>query len=401
MPKRRLLVLPLAFALLIAHPAVAYACGGLIGPNGNVNLLRTTTLAGYADGIEHYVTSFSFAGGGGEFGSLVPLPGIPTEVERGGDWTLQRLIRETQPQPEFLARGAALSAADSAEAEVILETTIDALEITVLKGGGDEVGRWAKGNGFSLPPDAPEVLDFYAARSPIFLAARFDAEAARARGQNIGEGTPVHLTIPTDNPWVPLRILALGKQPQELVQADVYLLTQGEPALGPLSGGVNLQVSQPASASLIQDLASDQGMGWIPRSGMWLSYLRISAPAAELTYDLATDVHGSEPSRVDAGLAPVAAQPLPEPDPDPVAKPDPVTDPVTDPDPVPVPAEPGPVTEPVTGPDPVAEQRVLDAQPAAGRSTSGDGPPLWLLAGVVATVVALGLALGRRSFKSA
>ena len=32
--------------------------------------------------------------------------------------------------------------------------------------------------GFRLPPDAPEVLDFYAERSPIFLAAAFDADAA-------------------------------------------------------------------------------------------------------------------------------------------------------------------------------------------------------------------------------
>src|SRR6476469_9050491 len=73
------------------------ACGGLIGPNGAVNLLRTTTLAGYHDGVEHYVTAFQFAGGGGAFGSITPLPGIPTSVVKGGDWTLQRLIRETEP----------------------------------------------------------------------------------------------------------------------------------------------------------------------------------------------------------------------------------------------------------------------------------------------------------------
>ena len=74
-------------------------------------------------------------------------------------------------------------------------------------------------HGFRLPPDAPEVLDFYAARSPIFLAAVFDADAASARGQAVGDGTPVHVTIPTDNPWVPLRILALGKTPAERVDA--------------------------------------------------------------------------------------------------------------------------------------------------------------------------------------
>src|SRR6266542_3865981 len=80
---------------LAAGPA--FGCGGLIGPNGAVNLLQTTTLAAYHDGVEHYVTAFQFAGGGGQFGSLVPLPGVPTSVERGGDWTLQRLVRETDP----------------------------------------------------------------------------------------------------------------------------------------------------------------------------------------------------------------------------------------------------------------------------------------------------------------
>ena len=82
-------------AALIATTQPAAACAGLIGPNGAVNLVRTTTFAGYHDGVEHYVTSFKFAGGSGKFGSLVPLPGVPSEIIRGGDWTLQRLIRET------------------------------------------------------------------------------------------------------------------------------------------------------------------------------------------------------------------------------------------------------------------------------------------------------------------
>src|SRR5919107_4738198 len=81
--------------ILVAGPLLA--CGGLIGPNGAVNLLRTSTFAGYHDGVEHYVTAFKFAGGGGKFGSIIPLPGVPTNVERGGDWTLQRLVRETEP----------------------------------------------------------------------------------------------------------------------------------------------------------------------------------------------------------------------------------------------------------------------------------------------------------------
>src|SRR5206468_13049638 len=98
-----LAALATAAAALAALAAPVLACGGLIGPNGAVNLLRTSTLAGYHDGVEHYVTAFQFAGGGGAFGSIIPLPGVPTSVVRGGDWTLQRLVRETDPQPLFFA----------------------------------------------------------------------------------------------------------------------------------------------------------------------------------------------------------------------------------------------------------------------------------------------------------
>src|SRR5207253_9166929 len=81
--------------VVVAAPAVA--CGGLVGENGSIQLTRTTTLAAYHDGVEHYVTSFEFSGQGQQVGSIVPLPGIPTTVERGGDWTLQRLEREVNP----------------------------------------------------------------------------------------------------------------------------------------------------------------------------------------------------------------------------------------------------------------------------------------------------------------
>jgi hypothetical protein len=300
----------LVFALS-AGPA--FACGGLIGPNGAVNLLRTTTLAGYHDGQEHYITAFQFAGGGGAFGSLTPLPGIPSSVEKGGDWTLQRLIRETEPQ-ELDAVRAVAAAAPAATAEELMKVRIDALDITVLRGGPAAVGQWATQHGFRLPPDAPEVLDFYAARSPIFLAAVFDADAAAQRGEAVGDGTPVHITIPTDNPWVPLRILALGKTATERVDADVYLMTDHAPALLPTptgDNGLSLAHSAPASGSLLDDLRSDRGMGWVPASG-WLTQVKIDAAAPQLSFDLAIDASGAgAPSRVMAGLelpgTPVAA----------------------------------------------------------------------------------------------
>jgi hypothetical protein len=297
------------FTLLVAV-GPTLACGGLIGPNGAVNLLRTTTFAGYHDGVEHYVTAFQFAGGGGEFGSIVPLPGIPTNVVRGGDWTLQRLVRETTPQLEFAADAAGTaSAAPSASAEVLLQTKVDALDITVLRGGGQAVGQWATEHGFRLPPDAPEVLDFYANRSPIFLAAAFDADAAKALGQQIGDGTPVDIEIPTDNPWVPLRILGLGKADNDVVQADVFLMTDVRPSLfpNPALSGLDVEYDAPASDSLLNDLRADKGGDWVPQQA-WLTKVGIDVSPRLLSYDLAVDATGQgHASAVAAGLAPVGS----------------------------------------------------------------------------------------------
>ena len=290
-------------AALIARSSSADACAGLIGSNGAVNLGRTTTLAAYHDGVEHYVTAFQFQGGGGEFGTLIPLPGVPTNVERGGAWTLQRLQLETQPalaQTQGFAEDALYR---SAGAEVLLEKRIDALDITVLRGGGAAVGEWVTEHGFRLPPDAPEVLEFYASRSPIFLAAVFDGDAALARGQQIGDGTPVHITMPLSNPWVPLRILALGKQPEDRVEADVFLLTDDEPALLPVpNAGLTLAHNEPATQLLLDDLRSDDGMSWIPPSA-WLTKLQIDSAAGDMRFDLAVDTSGADrPSPVAAGL---------------------------------------------------------------------------------------------------
>jgi hypothetical protein len=307
--------------LVTAAAGSALACGGLVTPNGTVSLLKTTTLAAYHDGIEHYVTSFEFAGEGQEVGSIIPLPGVPTDVIKGGDWTLQRLILETQP-PVPEAAGVQFLSADSAtRAEVIMTKKIAALDITVLKGGAVEVGTWAREHGYFLPPDAPEVLAFYAERSPIFLAARFNAERAENRGVQTGQGTPVHIVIPTPSPWVPLRILALGRKASEIVQADVYLLTDRRPetlpqaerskGFDPSQRGLIQEVSEPASTSLLRDLRSDRGMKWLPESDMWLTYIRINETAANLKHDLAIDASGyGRPSPVAAGY-PAGAAPWP------------------------------------------------------------------------------------------
>jgi hypothetical protein len=280
----------------------AFACGGLVAPNGAIRLVQTTTLVTYHQGIEHYLTSFAYQGGGAKFGSIVPLPGVPTSVTKGGSWTLQRLEREVHPP--LIDRLAPLETAPfAASAQVILRTQVDALSITVIEGGGPAVTAWVRQQGFAVSPGLPAMLDFYARRSPVFLTATFNGAAEQARGLQVGDGTPIQVTIPTSNPWVPLHILSLAKDGDDIVQADVFMLTDRRPAL--LTGpGVQLIQSRSAEPGLLSDLRSDRGMGWIPLAG-WLSYITLDAPARSLTYDLAADVSSrGRPSRIAAAISP-------------------------------------------------------------------------------------------------
>jgi len=308
---RSVLALLGAGALTIAAAPAALACGGLVAPNGAVRLDNTTTLAAYHDGVEHYVTSFQYAGGGTNFGEIVPLPGVPTAVTRAGNWTLQRLEEEVHPVVVPTASGVFAPEAEAAPAQVLLQTTVDALDITVLKGGSAAVIAWIRAHGYFVSNDAPAMLDLYARRSPIFLAARFDASKAAALGQQDGDDTPVEITIPTASPWVPLHILALAKIPQATITADVFLLTDRDPSLLGLDPGVQVNVSEPASAGLLSDLRADQNSQWVPAAA-WLTYIHIVTPAALLNHDLAIDPTGAgRPSAIEAGYEAPSLPPAP------------------------------------------------------------------------------------------
>jgi hypothetical protein len=116
----------------------------------------------------------------------------------------------------------------------------------------------------------------------------------------------VHITIPTDNPWVPLRILGLGKQPEAFVRADIFLLTDIQPLWLPHAGdGLTLAYYGEATESLLNDLRSDAGMGWVPESA-WLTKLQLGDTVRRLKYDLAVDASGEGmPSYRAAGLIPL------------------------------------------------------------------------------------------------
>src|SRR5215469_783792 len=63
------------YSITAALPAAA--CGGLVAPDGAVRLERAATLVSWHDGIEHYMTAFTYQGQVSSLGWIVPLPTDP------------------------------------------------------------------------------------------------------------------------------------------------------------------------------------------------------------------------------------------------------------------------------------------------------------------------------------
>lgn len=307
---KSLIALTAATIVCIFGALPALACGGLVAPNGAIRLERATTLVAWHGGVEHYLTSFTYQGDVSNLGWIVPLPAIPTKIEEGGAWTLQRLGREVAP-PIFEREGVFAAASG---AQVIEQVQVEALDITVLKGSGQEVLDWCASNGFSVDDDTRAHLLGYAAGSPIFMAAKYNTARARERKQLQGDGSPVLITMPTPHLWVPLEVLALDGQQ---VQADLYLLTDnavntsdtaavvGQSPVGtdiPGAPGFSVAFQERMTPALFHDLSTDRNMGWV-RADSWLTYLKLDAPDTAVTYDL-----GISPSGV-IRLAPFGTAP--------------------------------------------------------------------------------------------
>jgi hypothetical protein len=296
---RRLLAvsaLTLAVSGLTAFPAFAECSGGLIEPGHTAALVRTTSLAAWHNGFEHYITGFEFAGKLTSFGYIFPLPGVPSKVQKGGEWTLERLRGEIGEGPlAFKSGDVRFLALAAAPVQILQQVKIDALNVTVVRGGGADVVAWAQKNGFDLSPDAPKVFGRYSDAGAVFALAKYDVAEATASGLTRGQGVVVHFTIPAKAPWMPMRILAFGKTPGQVVDAELFVLTDHRPSFAPVIGsiaGMQVRKNQPASASLLADLRGDRGMSWVPNSGMWFTALNLHARAETVTNDLSIDGGG-------------------------------------------------------------------------------------------------------------
>lgn len=316
---RRTLLTALATAVLLLAPTAAHACGFLVAENGAIRLDTFTAAAILTeDGDAHYVTSFTFNGSPESFGAVIPLPDVPTEVEKAPGWFLQRLVIETSP-PAPRVQAEAFDAA-SGGAEVVASYEVDALDITILRGGGADVLAWADENGFDLGvadgdiedlSDATAMLDFYAQRSPIFAAIRFDNERAAEQELTAGQGIPVRFSFADqDQAWIPVKVLGFDKRPDAEVVADLFLLTPGTPTIlgGHVPGTqVTFQQAYEPGSALVTDLTGDERAAWVP-DAFTLTRIDVRTEAQLLDWDVAARVGGVPDTSWAFATATAAAQ---------------------------------------------------------------------------------------------
>jgi hypothetical protein len=308
-----------ALTLLGLSAVPAAACGGLVAANGAVRLARATTMVAWHDGVEHYVTSFTYQGVATGVGWVVPLPAVPEKIIAAGRWTLQRLDREFNPPPASVQFAVAAPGLAAGSAQVLQQTQVEAVDITVLRGSAPQVIQWCKDNNFALNDETRAHIELYGKASPIFMAARYDVDAARRLGRFQGDGTPVLITMHTPHLWVPLEVLANAQDP---VDADVFLLTDRRPVTGeesslfdipsdsvgdrlPGAEGFTVQAQEFMNLQLHNDLASDRNMSWVPNDA-WVTHLVLNAPSPTVTYDMSLTGDGVM-QLASLGTAPEAA----------------------------------------------------------------------------------------------
>ena len=171
-----------------------------------------------------------------------------------------------------------------------------------MRGSGQAVLDWAADNGFAVDAETRLHVMHYAMGSPVFMAAKYNAERAQQQRLLFGDGAPVLITLKIAHPWIPFEVLAAGQQ----VQADLYLLSDkpvntsewraliGQSGVGSSvqgAEGFTMEFQEKMTDGLYKDLSSDKNMGWVRRDS-WLTYLTLNAADTKVTYDMSVTPMG-------------------------------------------------------------------------------------------------------------
>jgi hypothetical protein len=223
----RALVLALAaLGAALGAPRSAAACGGTFCDSGPramaVDQKGENILFVVAGGKVEAHIQIQYKGDAARFAWVLPVPALP-EVEVGSQALFQNLLSGTVPRyglnaitdscpnavlapslPPTRANGSATIAAidgGGGGTMVVLQKAVGSFEVTVLQGGtAQEITDWLTSNGYAMPPETPQLLQSYVAKSFLFVAVKLTG------GAGIDEIHPLVVRYPGTEPCVPLEL---------------------------------------------------------------------------------------------------------------------------------------------------------------------------------------------------
>jgi hypothetical protein len=214
-------------ALAALTPTVAGACAALFSPEdaevrqrGQWIIFAVDRVAGT---VEAYV-SVSYTGAAEEFAWIVPLPSQPTlEVIRPAAFT----ALESATRPRFLlpenncfelqlGGGSARSGAPGG-VQVFEQGQVGPYDFAVIGGEqGGQLADWLRQNGYRVTPPMEPLIQSYADAGMRFLAMKLQPD------QTTAAIAPIKMTFAADAAMVPLRLAAVGAEPDTELRVWVF-----------------------------------------------------------------------------------------------------------------------------------------------------------------------------------
>lgn len=225
-------------AAMFALPGMAGACAALFSPDATVQQSAQRIIFTVDEQVGE-ISAFvqvNYTGAAEDFAWVVPMPSNPT-VEVVEQEMFREIQALTEPRYLFPPRPACLrlptdgdgvgSAPGSAGGgvDIYQQGQVGPYDFSVV--GGDDAAaltRWLRENGYRITPLMEPLIKAYTDERMLFLAMKLQGN------RDASEIQPVKMTFRATQPVIPLRLAAVGAEPNTKVYVWIFAARQATPA---------------------------------------------------------------------------------------------------------------------------------------------------------------------------
>lgn len=301
---RNIRALVIAGALLLAlAPELVSACAALFSPEAQVRQAAQRIIFAVdrqAGMVEAYI-SVNYVGAAEDFAWVVPVPSNPAvDVVEAESFTQIELATEPRfrfpskdcPQLSLGTSGGAPPGADGG-VNIFQQGQIGPYDFSVV-GGPDaaQLSDWLRQNGYRVTAPMEPLIASYSDAGMLFLAMKLQG------GKEAGDIQPVKMTFAAEKAMIPLRLAAVGAEPQTeilvWVFADQQVAPENMERLAIPEEQVVVTSFQPAGSNNYLDLV-DQALAQSAGRGLITEVAQPSTALANVNDPLIEELRGRFP----------------------------------------------------------------------------------------------------------